>query len=926
MVLKVRHNYLKDYSKEIIGMVHTLKIKLFFLSMIFLCFPIHSQNTIIVDKVFPLGESNIQFEEMIKARLGKEGYPYKFQFDSSISTAQFRSEIYYLTNKKLPPDIYIATFHPEKKYIIDLISEKSISQLPSEIEIVKGEFQEKDEEVFERAFKKYLISLSLNSSKSIRKDSINENLQNKKLREILVDRIKSESRQEKSDDAFSYLKEQFDTATRTTQKVEDLPITVSIIGKKEIRDYNYRTLVEALKFKPGIIVSEPGSGEIGNHFYQRGLMGNAYSKILLNGIPISPSVTFGMPINEMLYLKNAESIEVVYGPASAVYGADAFSGVINIKTVPKKDNQLRFETHVGEFGYLNHNFFATNKVALANDTLTVSVYGLKSNRKDQNIKDGYSDTYYAEKYYQRNGQFGDRVNFFSELPSSNQSYGSSITFKKFNFFFDNMKRSDNSSLGQQSSFYNYNNSGATWGDTITRFAGKNSFDIGNITFNTNLSYNQYRLDPNSNYNLKFEKTPLYKFMGSDDILFEQTSIFKPVRQIEVLMGFSYQYSGVYPKTNDLKLPFNPNFYQPFSEKKPLPDPDFGNFGNNPKRFQNTAGFFQLSYSIQNTSIIAGARHDSHTLYGRADNPRLALIQKLNPQSSIRISYTEGFRGAPIYLSSNSIAVGTASSGVTYLFVPNENLKPEKLRSYEFGLRHIFSNITSLEAVIFHNYVENKFNVSKVNRNEILYPNSKQSKVDTFLNVGKSTLTGIDLILGFQELHKPTHLNISLSTSFAKGSEFLAPEYDKSKSDFEQAVLELSDKKRNKIQNFRGVPNRMSKIRVSVKLYDVWFIALDYINSEGWYSRNIISKRQYDIAEYNANFDPYFAYNKIKGYNIIDFNSHVDFFNYFRILVKITNLTNQVFSGQSAYDGSQNLDINPQYRRNWYLGFEVNHSW
>ena len=101
---------------------------------------------------------------------------------------------------------------------------------------------------------------------------------------------------------------------------------MSVIGKREIRDYNYRTLVEALKFKPGIMVSEPGNGETGNHFYQRGLWGNSYSKILLNGMPISPSVTSGMPINEMLYLKHAESIEVVYGPASAVYGADAFAG------------------------------------------------------------------------------------------------------------------------------------------------------------------------------------------------------------------------------------------------------------------------------------------------------------------------------------------------------------------------------------------------------------------------------------------------------------------------------------------------------------------------------------------------------------------------------------------------------------------------
>ena len=885
-----------------------------------------SESIVHIEKIQPLGESNLAFEESIKANLKKEKNPFTFELGQSEKSPEFISEIYYIWNKSLPPDIYIATFHPDKKYLIDLIAEKSILELPKEIEIVKAEFQEREEEIIKRAIKKFSISLSLNKPKAVLRENITENLQNKKLRELLSPRIKTESIEKKSEDAFSYLKEQFDTATRTTQKVEDLPITVSVINKKEIRDYNYRTLVEALKFKPGIMVSEPGSAETGNHFYQRGLLGNAYSKILLNGIPISPSVTSGMPINEMLYLKHAESIEVVYGPASAVYGADAFAGVINIKTVPKKENNLRMETHVGEFGYLNHNFSVTNKVPLADDYLTLSVYGLKSNRKDQNIKNGYSDVYYAEKYYQRNGQFGDRVNFFSELPSSNESYGTSLTFKKFSFLFDNMKRSDQSSIGQQSSYYNYNNSGAVWGDTITRFAAKNSIEMGKLTFNTNVSYNQYRLDTNSNFNLKFEKSPLYKFMGSNDALFEQTSIYKPTKQLEVLLGFSYQYSGVFPKTNDLKLPFNPNFYQPFSDKKPFPDPDFGYFGYNPQRFQNSAGFFQVSYSIDNTSIIAGARHDSHSLYGNANNPRIALLQKINNAISLRLSYTEGFRGAPVYLSTNSIAIGTASSGVTYLFVPNENLRPEKLRSYEFGIRYLLSNIISLETVFFHNFVENKFNVTRVYRNEILYPNSKQNKVDTFANVGKNNLNGLDIIIGFQELHKPTHLNVSLSTSISKGSEYLPPEIDSTKSELDIAILELYDNKRNKIQNFRGMPNRMSKVRVSMKFFEMWFLALDYINSDGWYSRNIISKRQYDTAEYNANYDPYFFNNKIKGYNLIDFNTHIDFLKYFRIMAKVTNMTNQVFSGQAAYDGSQNLDINPQYRRNCYLGLEVNHSW
>jgi outer membrane receptor for ferrienterochelin and colicin len=909
---------------------------LFFL--LFLSIPLYSSEIIKIGKAQSLSsESKADLENTLITTLEREIKGYEIKRDGTQNTSSnlesskkdyLYIEFYYNTHSNtLPPDLYLVVYDPKTQSVIDILSERSIDQLPPEILIVESEFQKDEAEMISNLIKKFQISLLLNPSKKILQENILENLKDPALRQSISNFLKDETQASKDDnDPFSYLKEQFDTATRSNQSVEDLPITVQVISKKEIRDYNYRTLVEALAYKPGIMVSEPGNGETGHHFYQRGLLGNSYTKILLNGIPITPSVVFGMPINEMLYLKHAESIEVVYGPASAVYGADAFAGVVNIKTGNKKTNQIRFETTVGEFGYLNTSFFGTNMASLGDDYLVLNAYGLKSNRKDQNIKKGYSGTYSAEQYYQRNGQFGDRTNFFSEIPSSNSSYGVSISFKKFEFYFDQMKRSDHSSLGQQTAFYSYSDSGAVWSDNITRYALKNSFDIGSITVNSNLSYNQFRLDTHSNYNLKFEKTPLFKFKASDDILLEQTAIFKPSRIIELLVGYSYQFSGVFPKTNDLKLPFNPNFYTPFSNKKPPPDPEFGDFGNYPQRFQNIAGFIQSTFQFDKTSFILGMRYDKHSLYGDTLNPRAAMIHKFTNAFSTRISYTEGFRGAPIYLSYNSIATGTRETGINYLFIPNADLKPEKLRAYEFGLRYLFNKNISIENILFHNYVINKFNSLTVKRDEILYPNSTQDTVNTFGNSGKTSLTGFDLILNISEIHRPTRLNIQLMNSIAKGFEFLPPQYDKNTTDLEIFILEKFDPKKDKINNYRNVPRRMTSLRVSMKLFEIWFLALDLVNSEGWYSNSIRSKAQYDTAEYNPKFDPYFPRLRIDGFNKIDLTSHIDVVKYFRIVTKITNLTNEVFSGKGAYDGANNLDIHPQFRRNAYLGFEVNHEW
>ena len=124
--------------------------------------------------------------------------------------------------------------------------------------------------------------------------------------------------------------EQVITVSRSLKSLKDLPFTIHVISKEEIRKYGYTTLVDVIKMLPGIKVSQPGSAIEGETFMMRGLFGNAHAKILLNGNPIRPSIVSGMPIGAQIPIRQAERIEVIYGPAAALYGADASAGVINI--------------------------------------------------------------------------------------------------------------------------------------------------------------------------------------------------------------------------------------------------------------------------------------------------------------------------------------------------------------------------------------------------------------------------------------------------------------------------------------------------------------------------------------------------------------------------------------------------------------------
>ena len=79
---------------------------------------------------------------------------------------------------------------------------------------------------------------------------------------------------------------QVSAASRSLQNISELPFSIHVIQREEIINNGYITLVDALKSMPGIRVSQPGSALEGETFTMRGLLGNTYAKILVNGNPI----------------------------------------------------------------------------------------------------------------------------------------------------------------------------------------------------------------------------------------------------------------------------------------------------------------------------------------------------------------------------------------------------------------------------------------------------------------------------------------------------------------------------------------------------------------------------------------------------------------------------------------------------------------
>jgi outer membrane receptor for ferrienterochelin and colicins len=158
---------------------------------------------------------------------------------------------------------------------------------------------------------------------------------------------------EEEDLALAYGdKSMISIVTGSPQPVTRAPAVATVITAHDITAMGAIDLDQALESVPGLHVSMTNAG---NHpvYEFRGIATKSNSQVLLlvNGIPITNvlwgdrgEVWGGMP------LENVQRIEVIRGPGSALYGADAFSGVINVITKTAADiNGTEYGLRAGSF-------------------------------------------------------------------------------------------------------------------------------------------------------------------------------------------------------------------------------------------------------------------------------------------------------------------------------------------------------------------------------------------------------------------------------------------------------------------------------------------------------------------------------------------------------------------------------------------------
>ncbi len=256
-----------------------------------------------------------------------------------------------------------------------------------------------------------IVALSYLAKSYLAIDSVN--LGNSAIREILERKDNYEAEIEdpiRFKRQLEYVRAQMKTnmimsVSKKAEKLELAPATIFVLTAEDILNRGYKSLDEILDDLPGVDVAKTG-GLVDKSMNQRGYRSanmNDKTMIVFDGVEDNEMYTQFAYLGKQLPVQSIKRVEMIYGPASSLYGANAFSGVINVVT---KDGADLFEGKKNAFeetqktqytleGRINSG--SNNTQALEMDGavklkngIVIQLFG-KYHTSDENNLSGFSD-------------------------------------------------------------------------------------------------------------------------------------------------------------------------------------------------------------------------------------------------------------------------------------------------------------------------------------------------------------------------------------------------------------------------------------------------------------------------------------------------------------------------------------------------------
>ncbi len=551
------------------------------------------------------------------------------------------------------------------------------------------------------------------------------------------------------EELFFAFDERVTVVSRLEEKVSEAPGTVIVITQEMIQQRGYTDLVDLLKDVPGFDIQERiGGQDGGTYVIPRGIWGNNKLQVLLNGIPLNPMNGTHMVFGHQLSLWHLKQVEILYGPASAVYGADAFSGVINLVTErpSKVGKEGVTAVRVGQndtyeaYGIASKSFGPKSGIRLY-------AHGYRSN--DFNMRDEYKNKLID------NG-FGEKTHIYD----SNRPY--ETPEQDYDFFFDG-ELSDWRLFGEylytrqpnniQTSYYSGRSQLKKDKAEIRTFsiALENTRDFSDsLTLKSLFNYQYYELDPTSDYGRYTFDNYIYERSKAGE--WREQILWRPIERTDLGLGLSVRRVSTFPYINSRTIFDEGDKFDEFPVKM-VEIPGIGLVDVPPIRERDywTYGVYAQASHDVTTKLkgIFGVRYDWDTFnHDKTVNPRIGFIFSPCDASTVKLLYGTAFISPSAYFRYKEWL------GTNYVHLPpdvvGKKLEPEKISVYEINFLRRFSQF-SMNLATFYSEAKDIIQEAGGKLSGVtLYQDEVKSLGDAVaeypINTGRQRTFGLDLMI------------------------------------------------------------------------------------------------------------------------------------------------------------------------------------
>lgn len=453
------------------------------------------------------------------------------------------------------------------------------------------------------------------------------------------------------------------SASRMEELQAETPVRVEVVTKEDMQRTGYERVSDVLAEIPGVVTRAGSMGAVAGQQIQG--LDSRQVLVLQDGMPVvgARGIKRGIVNMNRQSVGRLESVEVVKGAGSAMYGSDAIGGVINMRTREISDRlDLGASLSGGSLGALDGRFDIGGRYKNFWNFVNVETH---------------------------------RMDSFGLVPGSPITVGPSFNRNDL-LYKTRWMASDRVALGFTANAYRNDERGVNLAEGGGIAQGNTIDSAQNYTLTADFTLNPSTVLQTRAYAARYDENARTNALGAALDVPSVANLNERLGRLDATLSHQWG-SRHYIQVGG---EWNQNLYR--GANRMVGDNAGQQVRTNDLWVQDRIRLFSRA------TLTVGGRIHQHSMYGSRFVPRAGLVWGLSERWAIRAAYSEGFRAPDL----GQLFFRFANPTAFYQVIGNPNLQPENSRSYSTGVQYTTRRLTANIGVFRNNVTDliDSFNV------------------------------------------------------------------------------------------------------------------------------------------------------------------------------------------------------------------------